>query len=646
MPVCATVALRCLKLQPGLLKLVARTRSSLDQLSPFASAHTLPPHFRTLAICRRTRMASSHTWSLASDEGPSLAERAFVSFDPNWTSPASMLNSDIPHALVAPTTPDNMIFHLDDMYDQPPQLPPHPRTGTIDNWDDHALSTYTHVDQLAMDETDLDNSAGSFCLSDPNSFSGSPSSWDVFNIDPPLTPESPYNIDSFGVSPGQVTPFSPSNSLVSSFPGEHIFNVGHTPPIRSRPTGRVPIRRTNTHSHSHSLSSQLRVHSPQPRPTLHMRAMSHSAAMHPRPTNLTMSPRTLRNSTLDAALAQPEGQLHFHHVIATPFSSSAPSNPAPIAGKSRRSSTPGDEKAQSAGEDDASNRRASPERSADLGPPARSRLHPPKQAPSTWQIFFTEYLQSYKSTNPERKLNVSQAAKDGGAAYKALTDEQKEIYKRKARHAKEEYERELAAWQRTLTPDDIRQENVFRSAQRKAGKSRRSNLKDPNAPKKPLSAYFMFLQWIRADPARVRDVFGDETETTRQSVLAASKWRDLSDAEKKPFLAQAEREKLEYEAARKEYEERTSGISNPNLYTGGYMQMTGTTANSSWHTSADAGSGESQGNSGGRRGSSSHGKLPGGASFGAIMFTSGCVYDEEAVADGDMEDMVSTIRWK
>lgn len=65
--------------------------------------------------------------------------------------------------------------------------------------------------------------------------------------------------------------------------------------------------------------------------------------------------------------------------------------------------------------------------SYDIAPPMRSRLHPPKQAPSTWQIFFTEYLQNYKVTNPERKLNVSQAAKDGGAAYKALSSEQKEV---------------------------------------------------------------------------------------------------------------------------------------------------------------------------------------------------------------------------
>lgn len=94
-------------------------------------------------------------------------------------------------------------------------------------------------------------------------------------------------------------------------------------------------------------------------------------------------------------------------------------------------------------------------------------------------------------------------------------------------------ERELNAYMRTLTPEDIKRENAFRSAQRKAGKSRKSNIKDPNAPKKPLSAYFMFLQRIRAHPELVRDIFGEETETTKQSVLAAAKWRAMTDDERK-----------------------------------------------------------------------------------------------------------------
>lgn len=99
--------------------------------------------------------------------------------------------------------------------------------------------------------------------------------------------------------------------------------------------------------------------------------------------------------------------------------------------------------------------------------------------------------------------------------------------------AKDSREREFASYMRTLTPEDIKRENAYRTAQRKAGKSRKANMKDPNAPKKPLSAYFMFLQRIRSDPELVREVFGDETETTKQSVLAAAKWRSMTDDERK-----------------------------------------------------------------------------------------------------------------
>lgn len=101
---------------------------------------------------------------------------------------------------------------------------------------------------------------------------------------------------------------------------------------------------------------------------------------------------------------------------------------------------------------------------------------------------------------------------------------------------KEAREREYTKYMASLSPDDIKRENVFRSAQRKAGKSRKGNIKDPNAPKKPLSAYFMFLQRIRSDPALVQDVFGEETETTKQSVLAAGKWRSMTDDEKRVRL--------------------------------------------------------------------------------------------------------------
>ncbi|KAK1228450.1 hypothetical protein PQX77_008513 [Marasmius sp. AFHP31] len=164
-----------------------------------------------------------------------------------------------------------------------------------------------------------------------------------------------------------------------------------------------------------------------------------------------------------------------------------------------------------------------------------------------------------------RKLSIPSAAEDSQSPEKdKSTDSGGEggrtrPYKQRSQAMKETREKEHAAYMRTLTPDDIKRENAFRAAQRKAGKSRKSNIKDPNAPKKPLSAYFMFLQRIRSDPRMVQEVFGDETETTKQSVLAAAKWRSMTDDERKPFLAQAEHEKMEYETARRLYEEGTTG---------------------------------------------------------------------------------------
>lgn len=177
--------------------------------------------------------------------------------------------------------------------------------------------------------------------------------------------------------------------------------------------------------------------------------------------------------------------------------------------------------------------------------PTKSHLKPPRQAPSAWQLFFADELNKAKAaaaaeagTTPggtpiHPKLNVAQIAKDAGAAYAALSDDRKAYYARKVEEGKVQYQKDLITWQATLTPEDIKAENAFRAQQRKEGKSRKGNLKDPNAPKKPLSAYFLFLKGIRENDDLRKSVWAEETETTRQSVLAAERWRGLSDDEKR-----------------------------------------------------------------------------------------------------------------
>jgi len=193
-------------------------------------------------------------------------------------------------------------------------------------------------------------------------------------------------------------------------------------------------------------------------------------------------------------------------------------------------------------------------------PATISSLKPkPKLPPSKWQIYFATYLRRERDRKPNEKMNVANVARDAAVAYKSITVVENDDLNAQVKKAKAEYSRELKKWERMLTPEDIKNENAFRTAQRRAGQSRKSNMKDPNAPKKPMSPYFIFLQKIRESPELTQAVWNGETETTVQSKLAAAKWRSMTKEEKEPFLSQAETEKQDYTVKYKEYEHAASG---------------------------------------------------------------------------------------
>jgi len=77
------------------------------------------------------------------------------------------------------------------------------------------------------------------------------------------------------------------------------------------------------------------------------------------------------------------------------------------------------------------------------------------------------------------------------------------------------------------------------------------NKKDPNAPKRPLSAYFIWLQDFRAkmrveDPDLVKSVkdFGK---------AAGAAWQEISEEEREPYQQQHLEQKANYEEAMKSY---------------------------------------------------------------------------------------------
>ncbi len=86
------------------------------------------------------------------------------------------------------------------------------------------------------------------------------------------------------------------------------------------------------------------------------------------------------------------------------------------------------------------------------------------------------------------------------------------------------------------------------STTKRASKSK----KDPAAPKRPLSAYMFFSQdqRERVKQANPEAGFGDVGR------LLGAKWKEMSDAEKKPYNDMANRDKARAEAEKAAYNKR------------------------------------------------------------------------------------------
>ncbi|KAI8335098.1 non-histone chromosomal protein 6 [Chlamydoabsidia padenii] len=68
--------------------------------------------------------------------------------------------------------------------------------------------------------------------------------------------------------------------------------------------------------------------------------------------------------------------------------------------------------------------------------------------------------------------------------------------------------------------------------------------KDPNAPKRGLSAYMFFSQ---ANRNKVKEE-NPEASFGQLGKILGQKWKEMSDEEKKPYNEQAEKDKARYEA--------------------------------------------------------------------------------------------------
>ncbi|KAH1065876.1 hypothetical protein J1N35_030863 [Gossypium stocksii] len=94
---------------------------------------------------------------------------------------------------------------------------------------------------------------------------------------------------------------------------------------------------------------------------------------------------------------------------------------------------------------------------------------------------------------------------------------------------------------------------VNKKSSAKAGKKSGKAAKDPNKPKRPASAFFVFMEEFRE---QYKKEHPKNKSVAAVGKAGGDKWKSLSDAEKAPYIAKAEKRKVEYEKNMKAYTKR------------------------------------------------------------------------------------------
>ncbi|MFS7959952.1 putative chromatin remodeling & transcriptional activation HMG family [Helianthus anomalus] len=68
--------------------------------------------------------------------------------------------------------------------------------------------------------------------------------------------------------------------------------------------------------------------------------------------------------------------------------------------------------------------------------------------------------------------------------------------------------------------------------------------KDPNKPKRPASAFFVFMEEFRK---QFKEEHPDNKSVAAVGKAGGVKWKAMSDADKAPYVAKAEKRKAEYD---------------------------------------------------------------------------------------------------
>ncbi|XP_076836342.1 high mobility group protein B3-like [Brachyhypopomus gauderio] len=155
----------------------------------------------------------------------------------------------------------------------------------------------------------------------------------------------------------------------------------------------------------------------------------------------------------------------------------------------------------------------------------------PKGKMSAYAYFVKTCREEHKKKKPDVPVNFSEFSKKCSERWKVMSPKEKTKFDEMAKQDKARYDQEMMNYN--------------------PGKKGRKK-KDPNAPRRPPSGFFLFCAEQRPNIKSQNPIFGIGDVAKRLGEM----WNNLSDSEKQPFLSKATKLKDKYMKDMTEYKRK------------------------------------------------------------------------------------------
>lgn len=158
----------------------------------------------------------------------------------------------------------------------------------------------------------------------------------------------------------------------------------------------------------------------------------------------------------------------------------------------------------------------------------------PKGKTTAYAFFVRQQKEMFDSENPEGKIVFGEFMKGCGEKWRALEEDEKMPFQEKAAEDAERWNREMQDYE----PEE---EN---------GQKKKKRKKDPNAPKRPKTAFFLFSDDNREE---AKSKLPEGARVGEVAKELGKMWAECPDDKKAEYQEVSNKNKAKYELAMQEY---------------------------------------------------------------------------------------------